>query len=50
MKLKWLKENVITGKLILAGTGSKKYVDVDFELASQFVDEEPLEALEEEFM
>ena len=48
--LQGLKENVIIGKLIPAGTGSKKYKDVDFELASQFVDEEPLEALEEEFM
>ena len=45
-----LKENVIIGKLIPAGTGSKMYKDVDYELASQFVDEEPLETLEEEFM
>ncbi len=45
-----LKENVIIGKLIPAGTGAKKYKNVDFDLESQFVDEEPLETLEEEFM
>ena len=48
--LQGLKENVIIGKLIPAGTGAKMYKDVDFELASQFADEEPLETLEEEFM
>ena len=48
--LEGLKENVIIGKLIPAGTGAKMYKDVDYELASQFVDEEPLDALEEEFM
>ena len=45
-----LKENVQIGKLIPAGTGAKKYRNVDFDLESQFVDEEPLETLEEEFM
>ncbi len=48
--LQGLKENVIIGKLIPAGTGAKIYRNVDFDLASQFVDEEPLETLEEEFM
>ena len=48
--LEGLKENVIIGKLIPAGTGAKIYNDVDYELASQFVDEEPLDTLEEEFM
>ena len=48
--LQGLKENVIIGKLIPAGTGVKDYKDIDFELESQFVDEEPLETLEEEFM
>jgi DNA-directed RNA polymerase, beta' subunit len=48
--LEGLKENVIIGKLIPAGTGAKKYKNVDFDLASQFADEEPLETLEEEFM
>ena len=48
--LQGLKENVIIGKLIPAGTGSKKYKNVDFDLESQFIDEEPLETLEDEFM
>ena len=48
--LQGLKENVIIGKLIPAGTGVKDYKDIDFELESQFVDEEPLETLEDEFM
>lgn len=48
--LQGLKENIIIGKLIPSGTGAKIYKDVDFELASQFTDEEPLETLEEEFM
>ncbi|MBE6146812.1 MAG: DNA-directed RNA polymerase subunit beta' [Firmicutes bacterium] len=45
-----LKENVIIGKLIPAGTGARRYKNVDFDLESQFIDEEPLETLEEEFM
>ena len=45
-----LKENVIIGKLIPAGTGSRVYRDVDYELKSEFIDEEPLEQLEDQFM
>ena len=45
-----LKENVIIGKLIPAGTGSRTYRDFDYELKSEFVDEEPLEQLEDQFM
>ena len=45
-----LKENVIIGKLIPAGTGSKSYRDVDYELKTEFMDEEPLEQLEDQFM
>ena len=45
-----LKENVIIGKLIPAGTGLKHYRDVDYELKSKFMDEEPLEQLEDQFM
>ncbi len=45
-----LKENVIIGKLIPAGTGLKNYRDVDYELKSKFMDEEPLEQLEDQFM
>ena len=48
--LQGLKENVIIGKLIPAGTGLKKYKNVEYELKSQFTDEEPLEALEDQFM
>jgi len=48
--LSGLKENVIIGKLIPAGTGSKSYRDVDYELKSEFIDEEPLEQLEDQFM
>ena len=45
-----LKENVIIGKLIPAGTGAKKYLDVDYELEKDESRLEPLEALEEELM
>ncbi len=48
--LSGLKENVIIGKLIPAGTGSKSYRDVEYELKSEFVDEEPLEQLEDQLM
>ena len=48
--LQGLKENVIIGKLIPAGTGIKAYKNVDYDLASQFVDEEPLDKLEDELM
>ena len=45
-----LKENVIIGKLIPAGTGCKAYRDVDFDLKTEFMDDEPLEKLENQFM
>ena len=48
--LQGLKENVIIGKLIPAGTGLKAYKNVDYELASELLDEEPLEKLEDELM
>ena len=48
--LEGLKENVIIGKLIPAGTGNKHYRDVEYDLESEFVDEEPLDKLEDEFM
>ena len=48
--LNGLKENVIIGKLIPAGTGIKKYRNVDYELTKQVPSDEPLEALEDEFM
>ena len=49
-ELRGLKENVIIGKLIPAGTGSRAYRDVDYELQTEFMDEEPLEQLEDQFM
>ncbi|MDD4035953.1 MAG: DNA-directed RNA polymerase subunit beta' [Bacilli bacterium] len=49
-KLEGLKENVIIGKLIPAGTGLRGYASTEYELDSDFVDDEPIEALEEEFM
>ena len=48
--LQGLKENVIIGKLIPAGTGLKVYKNVDYELTSELLDEEPLEKLEDELM
>ena len=48
--LQRLKENVIIGKLIPAGTGLKAYKNVDYELTSELLDEEPLEKLEDELM
>ena len=48
--LNGLKENVIIGKLIPAGTGSKRYLEASYELENKLIDEEPLEALENELM
>ena len=48
--LNGLKENVIIGKLIPAGTGAKKYRDCEYDLEVGMVNEEPLEALEQELM
>ena len=48
--LQGLKENVIIGKLIPAGTGLKAYKNVDYELTSELLDEEPLEKLEDDLM
>ena len=47
-RLQGLKENVIIGKQIPAGTGAKKYFDVKFDLESEFSDSEPLDVLEEQ--
>ena len=48
--LQGLKENGIIGKLIPAGTGAKQYRDVSYELQKQFLTDEPMEVLEDEFM
>ncbi|MBQ8219246.1 MAG: DNA-directed RNA polymerase subunit beta' [Bacilli bacterium] len=45
-----LKENVIIGKLIPAGTGAKEYMDIDYSLEKEFFDDEPAEVLEEKFL
>ena len=45
-----LKENVIIGKLIPAGTGAKKYSEVKFDLEKEFMDADPLDVLEENLM
>ena len=45
-----LKENVIIGKLIPAGTGAKEYMDIDYSLEKEFFDDDASEALEEEFI
>ncbi len=48
--LEGLKENVIIGKLIPAGTGTKDYRDIDYSLAKELVDDEPINRLESQFM
>ena len=48
--LQGLKENVIIGKLIPAGTGAKQYRDVSYELNKQFLTDEPMEVMEDEFI
>ncbi len=48
--LRGLKENVIIGKLIPAGTGAKQYSDIEVMLEKEFLDDEPSEYLEEKFL
>ena len=45
-----LKENVIIGKLIPAGTGAKQYSDITIELEKGLMDDEPSEILENQFL
>ncbi len=49
-RLEGLKENVIVGKLIPAGTGVKRYSNVEIGLVNKYYDEEPLDVLEEQLM
>ena len=49
-KLHGLKENVIIGKLIPAGTGAKEYLDVDYSLEKEYLDDEESEVLEDEYI
>ena len=48
--LRGLKENVIIGKLIPAGTGARQYSDIELTLQKQFMDDEAAEMLEENLM
>ena len=48
--LKGLKENVILGKLIPAGTGAKQYNNIEVMLKNQLLDDDAAEVLEEKFM
>ena len=48
--LEGLKENVIIGKLIPAGTGARKYKNIDYDLEYDLLKDEPLEALEQELL
>ena len=48
--LRGLKENVIIGKLIPAGTGARQYRDIELELQKQFMDDDASEVLEENLM
>ena len=49
-RLEGLKENVIIGKLIPAGTGIKKYQNCEYTLENDLLKDEPLEVLENELM
>ena len=49
-KLQGLKENVIIGKLIPAGTGVRDYRSIDYDLATEKDESEPIDKLEDELM
>ena len=49
-ELRGLKENVIIGKLIPAGTGAKQYSNIEMILEKEFMSDEPSEFLEEKFI
>ena len=49
-ELRGLKENVIIGKLIPAGTGAKQYSNIEMQLEKEFMSDEPSEFLEEQFI
>ena len=48
--LNGLKENVILGKLIPAGTGARQYTEKKYTLEHPYITDEPLEVLEQELM
>ena len=45
-----LKENVILGKLIPAGTGAKQYNNIEVMLKNELLDDDAAEVLEEKFL
>ena len=47
--LSGLKENVILGKLIPAGTGAREYSDISLMLEKEFLSDDASEVLEETF-
>ena len=48
--LNGLKENVILGKLIPAGTGAKQYNNIEVMLKNELLDDDAAEVLEEKFL
>ena len=48
--LNGLKENVILGKLIPAGTGAKQYNNIEIMLKNELLDDDAAEVLEEKFL
>ena len=48
--LRGLKENVIIGKLIPAGTGAKQYSDIEIELEKELIEEDASEIIEEQLL
>ncbi len=48
--LRGLKENVIIGKLIPAGTGARQYSNIEMILEKEFMSDEPSEFLEEQLI
>ena len=48
--LNGLKENVIVGKLIPAGTGAKQYNNIELMLQKELLDDDAAEVLEEKFL
>ncbi len=48
--LRGLKENVLIGKLIPAGTGAKQYSDIELLLQKEFMDDDASEFFEEKLM
>ena len=48
--LNGLKENVIFGKLIPAGTGAKQYNNIEVMLKNELLDDDAAEVLEEKFL